>query len=254
MRMKHVTVILTVAVAMLLIMTAGASAESTKVDGHCWFDGGETIVSNDFSDDTIATSIRGLEPGDDVTFRVEYKNKYKDTTYWYMKSEVLKTLEDSYDRSENGGYTFTLANVDPKGNREILFSNDTVGGESKPGNMEGLHQATNATKEWFFIQELKTGEEGYTELEVKFDGDTEVNDYMDTYGKLKVAYAVEMDENNSGTHKTTSDSSSGRTTKTGDDSSPITMVLAMILSLLLAAAVVWSYRRDQRKEKGGDQA
>ena len=256
MRMKHATVILTIVMAMLLAMTAGASAESTQVDGHCWFDGGSTIESNDFSDDTIASSIRGLEPGDDVTFKVEYKNKYQDTTYWYMRSEVLKTLEESFERSENGGYTFTLANVDPKGKRQILFSNDTVGGESKAGGMEGLHQATNATGDWFYIQELKPGEEGYTELAVKFDGDTEVNDYMDTYGKLKVAYAVELQDKSASKEQAPKKPKATTTNavKTGDDSNPVFMILAMIASLLLAIAVIWSWRRDRKEEKGGEQA
>ena len=154
MRMKHTMMILTMSVLLLLGMTISVSAESQTVNGHCWFDGGSTIESDDFDSNTIATKVRGLEPGDDVTFRVEFKNKYKDTTYWYMKSQVMKTLEQSFDRSENGGYTFKLTHIKPNGDRQVLFSNEQVGGDAKVAGMEGLHQATNATKEWFFIQKL----------------------------------------------------------------------------------------------------
>lgn len=241
MKMKRTIMILTMSVVLLLGMTVSASAEKKTVDGHCWFDGGDTIESEDFHDNTIATSISGLEPGDDVTFLVEFKNKYKDTTYWYMRSDVLKTLEESYDRTRNGGYTFRLTHIDPDGNRQVLFSNEEVGGDAKPNGMEGLHQATNATKEWFFIQKLEPKQKAYTELYVKFDGETEVNDYMDTYGKLKVAYAVELKNAGKNTNKV------GATTNTGDDSNPLMMLAIMTLAALLGLLTFMSWKRDRKE-------
>ena len=245
MRMKHTMMILTMSVLLLLGMTISVSAESQTVNGHCWFDGGSTIESDDFDSNTIATEIRGLEPGDDVTFRVEFKNKYKDTTYWFMKSQVMKTLEQSFDRSENGGYTFKLTHIKPNGDRQVLFSNEQVGGDAKVAGMEGLHQATNATKEWFFIQKLKPGQKGHTELYVKFDGETEVNDYMDTYGKLEVAYAVELEKAGTTTNKTHA------STRTGDDSNPWIALILMTLAGILALLTILSWQRDR---KAGDQA
>jgi len=252
MKKKNITAILMMTILLLLGMTIAVHAESTKTTGHCWFDGGDTIKSNDFSSDMIASSIDGLEPGDDVTFRVEYKNKYDAPTYWYMRSNVLKTLEQSFDRTENGGYTFRLTNITPSGKRQVLFSNEAVGGDSykegRAGKMEGLHQATNATKEWFYIQKLNKGQKAYTELYVKFDGESEVNDYMDTYGKLMVAYAVELDKAG-----TTDNSKKAATseTRTGDPMNLMLTILMMTISLLLAVLLVLSLRRD-RKE--GEQA
>ena len=111
--------------------------------------------------------------------------------------------------------------------------------------MEGLHQATNATEEWFFIQKLKQGQKAYTELYVKFDGESEVNDYMDTYGKLEVAYAVELDK--AGKHKKTTSSS----TRTGDTTNLLWPMLLMTAALLTAILTLLSRRKD-RKE--GDEA
>ena len=119
--------------------------------------------------------------------------------------------------------------------------------EGRAGDLEGLHQATNATKEWFYIQKLNKGQKAYTELYVKFDGESEVNDYMDTYGKLMVAYAVELDKAGTGDSKKAATSS----TRTGDPMNLLMTVLAMTLSLLLAVLLIMSLRRDR---KDGEQA
>ena len=70
--------------------------------------------------------------------------------------------------------------------------NRDVGGDTVAGGMEGLEQATNALDDWFFIQTLNQGESGTVILNVEFDGETEVNDYMDTDGGLAVRFAVEL--------------------------------------------------------------
>ena len=157
-----------------------------------------------------------------------------------MKNEVLTTLEQSFDRTENGGYTYRLTHITPEGKRQDLFNNAAVGGDSRSGNMEGLHQATNATKKWFYIQDLAQGQKAYTELYVKFDGETEVNDYMDTYGKLKVAYAVELDK--------TGERTGSRLIKTGDSTDLLLPTLVLIVACVLLIFTVLSYRRD-RKER-----
>ena len=244
MRKQHIIIVMMLTLGLLLSLPAFASAESKTVNGHCYFNG-DDIVS-DFDSNTVADSIRGLEPGDDVKFKVEFKNKYKTTTNWYMRNEVLKTLEESFDRTENGGYTYKLVHIRPDGTRQVLFDNSEVGGEAKVANMEGLHQATNATEEWFFIQKLKQGQKAYTELYVKFDGESEVNDYMDTYGKLEVAYAVELDK--AGTSKKSTNNSNSRT---GDTTNLLWPMLLMTAALLTAILTLLSRRKD-RKE--GDEA
>lgn len=257
MRTKRIIAVLTILMAMAMAFAAASNAETKTVNGHCYFTGSE--IKSDFSSKTIADSVRGLEPGDEVIFKVEFKNDYKVSTDWYMKNEVLTTLEESFDRTENGGYTYRLTHITPEGEREALFDNSAVGGDSKAGDMEGLHQATNATKEWFFVQTLEPDQKAYTELYVKFDGETEVNDYMDTYGKLKVAYAVELNEEEGTeeeeekpdekekTEKGKSKSDKGFI-KTGDNNNLLFPVITLFIAGLLMVLTVISYRRD-RKER-----
>ena len=127
MKIKRTMIVLALTLTMLLGLTISANAESQKVNGYCYFNGNDVVC--DFDTNVIADTVSGLEPGDDVTFEVKFENKYKETTNWYMRNEALETLEQSYDRTQNGGYTYILTHVDPKGNETVLFDNSTVGGE-----------------------------------------------------------------------------------------------------------------------------
>ena len=266
MKIKRTMIVLALTLTMMLGLTISANAESQKVNGYCYFNGNDVVC--DFDTNVIADTVSGLEPGDDVTFEVKFENKYKTTTNWYMRNEALKTLEQSYDRTQNGGYTYILTHVDPKGNETVLFDNSTVGGEytmptdgSKTSHGgentgEGLHQATNAADEWFFIQTLKKGQSGKTRLYVKFDGDSEVNDYMDTNGGLAVRFAVEL--NKTGT--TVNAANAARTVsysavKTGDPTNfPLIIgALAAGVVLLIVALRLRKKANDgEEEETGGD--
>ncbi len=251
MRKTRSMIILALTIVMMLGMTTLVKAESSTVNGECYFNGNSII--SDFDSDKVNDTIRGLEPGDDVTFEVKFTNNYDETTHWYMRNEALATLEQSYDRTENGGYTYILTHVAPDGSEQILFDNSQVGGSGEDGHSyaitpksskgshgsentgEGLHQATNATDEWFFIQTLNKGQSGKTRLYVKFDGESEVNDYMDTAGEVLVAYAVELDENKP-----------FKTVKTGDSTDILTPIAMMLASLLLLIFVIMSIRKDRK--------
>ncbi|MBP3898951.1 MAG: hypothetical protein J6D57_14110 [Mogibacterium sp.] len=248
MKTRRFMTVLALTLAMMLGLTAFVNAESTSVDGYCYFNGNDVVC--DFESDVVADTVKGLEPGDDVTFTVKYENKYDETTNWYMRNEALATLEQSYDRTQNGGYTYILTDVGPDGKETVLFDNSAVGGEytmptdgSKTSHGgentgEGLHQATNAADEWFFIQTLKKGQSGKTKLYVKFDGESEVNDYMDTAGELLLAYAVELDE-----------TKPFKTVKTGDTTNMLTYVALMLAALLMLIFAIMSYRKDRREER-----
>ena len=86
-----------------------------------------------------------------------------------------------------------------------------------------------------------TIQKAYTELYVKFDGETEVNDYMDTYGKLKVAYAVELENAGKTTNKVSG------ATSTGDDSNLLMLIAIMTLAALLALLTIMSWLRDRKE-------
>ena len=243
--------ILALSVVMITGLVESVSAESDEVTGYCYFNGSKIVC--DFDTDVLVKRVKGLEPGDDVTFKVKFENKYKETTHWYMRNETLKTLEQSYDRTENGGYTYTLTHVAPDGTRKVLFDNSAVGGEytldshkaktshGTDNTGQGLHQATNAADDWFFIQTLKQNQSGHTELYVKFDGETEVNDYMDTAGELLLAYAVELDNTTSKKHR--------KMVKTGDDSNLLMYVAMLMTTLLMLILTILSFMKDRKEAR-----
>ncbi len=232
----------TILLSLLVIVLCGSVcfAQNSKFTGTCTYNGSK--INSDFDSKSFAASISGMEPGDTLDYTVTYKNGSNELTRWYMKNSVLETLEENKKQAENGGYTYVLKNIGPDGTVTVLFDNSEVGGENVTNKLQGLKQATNATGDYFFIQNLKAGQSGQTVLHVEFDGETEVNDYMDTYGKLMIAYAVEKDE-----AKTTT-----TTVKTGD---PVKMWKLYALggaSLVVMILLIFSWRKDRKK--GGEQA
>ena len=219
-----------------------AFAENWEFSGECAYDGED--ITGDFDTDSMAASVQIMEPGDYLDYTVTYTNDSDNTTDWYMKNEVLETLEENKDQAENGGYTYVLTNVAPDGTETVLFDN-SVGGENEDVDLEGLLQATNATGDFFFIQKLESGESGQTLLHIEFDGETEVNDYMDTYGKLMLGYAVE-EQNDETTIKRI-------IVKTGDTTNILPYAALFVGALVLLIVALFGMKRS-RSGKDGDQA
>lgn len=248
---KRTAVLLMSAVLMLAMTAAPSFAESTEISGEAHFDGSN--ITSDFSSEEVAKAFTDLQPGDDITVTVMYQNDYSESTDWYMANEVIKTLEKANStktgKPEDGGYTYSLIHTDKNGNDNVLFSNDKVGGKAKPANMEGLEQATNALDDWFYIQTLGKNENGYVTLNVKFEGETEVNDYMDTDGEVLVKFAVELTK--SGTpakSKKNPKHQQNNGTKTGD----MFMLGLFLLMILAGIAILALLLRKKRHEEGGE--
>ena len=243
--------------ALMIAMIAGSalsvSAESydyTDRDFHCYFQNGRMVEN--FDGKTIAQAVEDLQPGDDMTFKVVYENKSDDTTDWYMENAVAKTLEQARDRAvqvrgigkaENGGYSYELIHVDKYGKEDVLFNSegtDKVFGSEDDEEItgrEGLKQATNALEDWFYIQTLEPGEDGEVILKVALEGETEVNDYMDTDGELNVRFAVEKPE--PGTRKIV---------KTGDYNNLTKWVAVMLAAgVLLIVLAIFSKKKDRKE-------
>ena len=240
--------VLMISLALILCGTFSALAESTSHKGSCSYNG--TDIESTFSSSTIAKAVEDLQPGDDVTFTVTYTNESNDDTDWYMENSIVQTLEKTSAKkkvsgtgeAENGGYTYELTHYDKNGNKEVLFSNDEVGGEygvvpdlDSGKEMKGLEPATNALDEWFYIQTLSKNESGKVVLHVAFDGETEVNDYMDTDGELNLRFAVEKVSKKS------------KRVYTGDHSDLIMWSAICLVSGLLLIVLAWLFR----KQKGG---
>ena len=249
MKKKNMIIRILLVLALTLALTSVCSAESYSFKGSCDFDGKD--ISSDFAQDSLAQQISTLEPNDDLTYTVTYKNSSKKGSNWYMKADVLKTLEEN-SAASGGGYTFILQNIGPDGTVTDLYNSEKVGGEnSQSGIPEGLKQVAGSTKEWFFIQKLGAGQSGNTKLYIKFDGESGVNDYMTTAGALQLSYAVDTPTQKE-VIKVIKDPATK--TQTGDSANlllPILLMCAALLALILALLTI---RRDRRKEKGGDEA
>ena len=238
--MKKKLTILTIALITVMAMSVAAYANSYTAEGGTYTFDGSSIATD--TGKTLSDAISGLEPGDDITVEITYKNGDSGNTEWYMKNDVIKSLEDGGSSAENGGYTYVLENVGPDGTVTTIFSNDSVGGESTNGGT-GLHQATNATGDWFYIQTLGAGQSGTTRLYVALEGEAEANAYADTEAELTVAYAVEKEDEGDTIYEKTS--SSG--VKTGDDTNLLLPLVIFLAALLLFILGMLSMRRDRKR-------
>lgn len=236
MRKIKITAIVLLSLLLTLGMSQAAFAQSNSANGGTYTYNGSKIT--DKAGKAIDEAIRGMEPGDDLTIKFTYSNKSDVTTYWYMENKVIETLEQTAKASKDGGYTYRLTNVGPDGSKTDIFNSDAVGGGQKPeGIKQGLKAATDATGDWFFIQELDAGQSGHTELYVALDGESQVNSYMKTKGQLQINYAVE-------------DQPPGETPpvgpKTGDNFALLPALAALTAAALAMLLAILSYRRDRK--------
>lgn len=168
-------------VLLVLLMMAVPASVFADDAGSVTYNGTD-LTSNyntiDFSD---------LQPGDSASYTITVKNDSDEETDWWMSNEVIQSLEDSTEAS-GGAYTYIL-----QYNGEDIYNNDTVGGEDTTGG-EGLHKATNAMEEFFFLATLASGETGEVTLYVALDGESQGNDYQDAAGEIELIFAVEPRE------------------------------------------------------------
>ena len=234
----------------------------------------EDKMESSFSTADINDVIGGMQPGDNVIITLNLKNENRTTTDWYMRNEVLYSLEDRSTNKETSGgaYTYRLVYTDKDGEVNTLFDSDTVGGESADDTIsrmgEGLKSATNALKDYFYLDTLANGAGGVVTLEVALDGETQGNHYQDTLADLQMDFAVELRDtpgggggggggtpDTPGTPNTpdTPGSTTSRTgvVRTGDDNQIVLFsVISGVTGLLLLLYCIYNLRvyRKRREE------
>jgi hypothetical protein len=224
------------------LLTTAAQAESFTGSDN-WrvaFTQGKRMEST-FKTADLDEAVSGLQPGDDILLTVSLENQYSATTDWWMTNEVLYSLEDRSANSQTGGgaYTYELCYLDKNGNQTVLFSSDTVGGDTVDAAGEGLHEATDALTDYFYLDTLSSGQSGTVTLKIALDGETQGNDYQDTLADLQMNFAVEL----------TTASGTRQVVNTGDGRSFLPYILAMAFSgLVLLALAIYSLKRAKRRE------
>ncbi|WP_300773665.1 hypothetical protein [uncultured Acetatifactor sp.] len=234
------------------------------------FNAEKQMVSS-FSTADINDVVGGMQPGDNVIVTLRLKNENPTATDWYMQNEVLYSLEDRSANSQTGGgaYTYRLTYTDHTGAVQTLFDSDTVGGENGTTveeTLEGLHGATSALKDFFYLDTVNNGEGGIITLEVALDGETQGNSYQDTLADLQMNFAVELRDdlptqptpNQPGTPPTPVDDTQptpepGRRTdvvRTSDESQlPLLAAISGVTGLMLLGYCIYCFR-EHKKKKG----
>ncbi len=233
--------LLSLVLAASLIVGTGITANAEDFQGsQDWkvsFNGEK--MENNFDGSAMTQEILNILPGDSITLKINLSNDSEDKTEWYMTNEVLQSLEDSQDAASGGAYTYILTYVGPDG-EEVLYSSEAVGGEGESEAGEGLHQATDALEDYFYLDQLAEGEAGYVQLVVKLDGETQGNAYQDTLATLTMNFAVE---------KVNDDKIYKESAKTGDFAPMMTASAgALVAGIILLLFAVFLGKRRKTEE------
>ncbi|MCI8468028.1 MAG: hypothetical protein HFJ75_00735 [Eggerthellaceae bacterium] len=170
------------------LAVAGAGAAWAVTTGWTVTFTGDKMESDGTAD--IMASVRQMQPGDSATYDIDLYNKYDGDADWYMKTSVLHTMEEM---AENGGgsYTYRLAYTNPAGVERVIYTNDTVSGDSSAMDTEGLKDINGSMGEWFFLDTLGAGVHADITLAVSLDPESHGNSYFDTEGSLQLSFAAE---------------------------------------------------------------
>lgn len=245
-----------------IVETAYSEEFKSEKDWYVNFDG-EKMNSN-FSSREMAQEIYGILPGDTMEMEVHIKNSAEGQTDWYMTNEILKSLEEG-SKAKNGAYTYALTYDDAAGEETVLYNSDTVGGEGTDAAGEGLHQATDALDEYFYLDRLDTEKSGTVHLTVCLEGETQGNNYQNTLARLQMNFAVEEVEPSVLTEKekdkivkktvtgktTTVSKTVVRNPKTGDTTNLLLFSAAALVSgIVLLILGILSVKKHGKNEKG----
>ena len=240
MRRLHV-IAAAVAVVALLALPAQAFAE------HLSGQAGWTVAYNasgemedNYSAAQWADDVRGLQPGDDITFTVNLSHENDTAADWYMANDVIKSLEEGV--AQDSSYEYLLEYAGPSGSK-TLYDSKVVGGDQS----QGLKEATSGLKDFMYLDNLSKGQTASVTLKVTLDGETEQNAYFDTLGQLKMKFAVEPVSNPD------KPSTNKPAVKTGDDTIdlfPFYVAMAVSGALLLIVAIGAANRRRREDGRG----
>ena len=135
------------AAALLLVPSFPVRAEDRQgASGWQVTFNGKSMDSN-FTSGKMSDEVNAMQPGDSVELTVTIKNVFDGQADWYMKNEVLESLEDAGDAA-GGAYDYLLTYTDISGRTTTLYSSEKFGGEGRIGGV-GLHGATTTLKDYF---------------------------------------------------------------------------------------------------------
>lgn len=240
--------------AAFLILASSLTAQAEDRKGASgWqvtFDGKK--MKSNFNSSKINDEVIALQPGDSVELTIKLKNNCKSEVNWYMKNEVLETLEDAGDAA-GGAYDYLLTYTDKDKKTTTLYSSEKFGGDGRINGV-GLHGATKTLDNYFYLDRMQKSDTGIVKLKVALDGETLVNDYQNTIARLQMDFATELagdGGNGNGSPDRSNGSGSRREIiKTGDQTQIMLFVLLTLgAGLVFLLAVFMRLRRDTEEEE-----
>lgn len=243
-RVPRPAVIAAFMLALAVLLCCPLLAHAAEDDWTVTFTG--SAMTSDGSAD-INKQLNGLQPGDSATFKVKLSNDCDDAANWYMKNEVLKTMEENAARG--GSYTYRLTYTAPDGTESVIIGNDIVSGDGE--GTKGLFDATTATGEWFFLGEFPAHGTGEVTLYVAIDPESHGNSYFDTTAKLQLSFAAEVPGK-----QMVVETTGGTTTTQNRMTLPSTgdmIKFGSLIAIVIVALVGWRlvHRRANAKGEGG---
>ena len=199
----------------------------------------EAKLEASFQTTDVTSAIAGLQPGDEAIITIEMTNEHSDDTDWWMRNEVLSSLEDG-SNAAGGVYTYRLSYTDQGGEETVLFSSEGVGGESE----DGLRGATTNLDDYFYLDTLSQNESGNISLLVALDGETQGNAYQNTLADLQMDFAVELHQDTRGTVTRIMGGP-----KTGDDSALLPYVIIAGVSGVTILLIAFWGRKNRKEEE-----
>lgn len=248
---KRITCYVLLAV-MLFQSVMTVSAEPVRGNnGTPWsvrFTNDDEMVS-DFTSKAINDTAANMQPGDKMIVEIKLKNENDTTTDWYMTNKVLTSLEDAVTATSGGAYEYYLTYKDSDGKTEELYNSDIVGGERASGGRVGLHEATGALENYFFLDTLAKGQSGTIRLEVVLDGVTQGNAYQNTLADLEMNFAVELrpEDVDNPDNETNKKARNAGVVQTSDDTNMLPYIIAAAVSGIMLLFVGFYGRRERRK-------
>ena len=247
--MKNKIKILSMATVLILVFASSVTAFAEDRQGASgWqvtFDGKK--MESNFSSANMTEEVNEMQPGDSVELTVTIKNTFDGQADWYMKNQVLESLEDAGDAA-GGAYDYLLTYTDAASQTTTLYSSEKFGGDGKIGGV-GLHGATTSLQNYFYLDRLGNGQTGVVKLKVALDGETLVNDYQNTLARLQMDFATELVNGNQTVNHPGGNPLGVKVVKTGDEAKIMRyVILAFAAGLALLIYAVVSLRRRQEEE------
>lgn len=219
------------AAILILSMTSFSYADDYTVEYSCSYNGSE--IKTDFDKSAFNDMAASLEPGDNIQYKVTYENDSDAASSWFVKSNVFKTLEAN--KAKGSGCSGAITNNNPNSKSPVvLFDNTKADAKAVP--LEDLQKLQSATGEYLSMGNLKAGQAGSVEMEIRFDGESEDLDFTETVGELIMQFAVENTD-----QKVVSQRHPLADTKTGNSVSMLLMLAFMTGSALAALFAVISF-------------